>query len=236
MTSPNQVTEQTIKEIVWRHPSAISLFEELGLDYASVPQRLFRDACALRGLQPADVLDSLKKLPQADPPAPFLEGIEEDQVGDLIHHIFTHYHEPHRKLFRTLEHALDAFVPPPSQEDTWHQLRLSALGLIEELQIHMMKEEHVLFPAMLAKVGGSTHQSGCPASMNPEAPMRVMEMDHAHAGQVLSNIRSANERMAGCSKSFQQVHNLLLELWQEVNRHMYLENEVLFPAFRTWLR
>lgn len=217
-----------LTQLIGSFPGALTVFEREGFDYASHPGESLVDACERLGCDAQSMLTGIKHAPDVTLPDYFL-GVDGADLPAMIGAIVETYHRPHRTLFRQIERQL----MQASVEDTgWAELCRTTLGLVEELQVHMMKEEQVLFPLMLARIEGREFSGGCGASMSPQAPMMVMEMDHVKAGSALTDIWRLSEELSSETPQIEELKSSLRELWIQVNRHMYLENNVLFPAFR----
>lgn len=114
-----------------------------------------------------DLEKALRALGTSDTPPPSPLG-----TGDLIDHILTRYHEVHRRelmelveLARKVE-AVHADHPeaPRGLADLLHRMR-------GELEIHIKKEELILFPAMRRSLGTRL-----------DAPIAQMRHDHDDHG------------------------------------------------------
>jgi regulator of cell morphogenesis and NO signaling len=91
----------------------------------------------------------------------------------------------------------------------------------DELESHMQKEEHVLFPLILAGRGALA-----------AAPIRVMEREHEDHGRNLERLRELAHDFAppldACG-TWRALYLGLEELEREIMEHIHLENHVLFP-------
>lgn len=145
-------------------------------------------------------------------------------AGELTRHIETRYHARHReqlpllaKLAEMVEdlHAGDEGVP----EGLSDLLR----RMIGEMEVHMKKEELVLFPAI--------RRGGGPSIGEPIAAMRADHDDHARE---LTEIRRLTDNLTppehACS-SWSTLYVDLAEFVDDLTEHIRLENDVLFPRF-----
>ena len=142
----------------------------------------------------------------------------------LTRHIETRYHARHReqlpllaKMAEMIEdlHAGDEGVP-----DGLSDLLRRMAG---EMEVHMKKEELVLFPAI--------RSGGGPAIQDPIAAMRA---DHANHEAEVAEIRRLTGNLTlperACS-SWATLYTGLAELIDDLAEHIQLENDVLFPRF-----
>ncbi len=146
--------------------------------------------------------------------------------ASLTHHIETRYHARHREQLPAIAelagkvervHAGDAEVPAG----------LSALlrRMIGELEVHMKKDEIILFPVM--------RKGGAPGIENA---ISVMRADHDGHERYVDEIRRLTGGPAlpdGACRSWTALYAGLDEFMADLAEHMRLENEVIFPMFET---
>ena len=92
-----------------------------------------------------------------------------------------------------------------------------------ELLSHMEKEEQVLFPLMI--------KGGHPMIRHPIAMMRHEHDDHASALAELERLSHGMVPPAGACNSWRSLYQGLAQLRDDLQQHIRLENELLFPAF-----
>ena len=147
-----------------------------------------------------------------------------EDTPDLIAHILERYHEAHRQelpelvtLAEKVEavHATDPRAP--------HGLAEALKAMVATLEAHMEKEETVLFPAMQQGGGDSIRR-----------PIAVMRHDHAEHEQALARIAAATHGFnlpKGACRSWTRLYAGVRKLVEDLDEHMHLENDVLFPRF-----
>ncbi|MFV0360336.1 hemerythrin domain-containing protein [Tropicimonas sp.] len=147
-----------------------------------------------------------------------------DDAAELTRHIETRYHARHRAQLPVLAelaekvetvHAGDANVPAG----------LSALlrQLTGDMEVHMKKEELILFPAI--------RKGGMPGI---EAPIAVMRADHADHDVEVQQIRQMTGGPTlpdGACRTWTALYSGLEEFIADLEEHMRLENDILFPQF-----
>jgi len=147
-----------------------------------------------------------------------------ENVDDIITYILERYHQVHRRevpelrtLARHVEeaHAGHAAVPTG----------LSALleRMHEALESHMQKEEQILFPLMRA--GGS------PMIVHP---IDMMRHEHDEHGENLTALAALTNNMTApddACKSWRALYAGLAKLVADLNEHIRIENDILFPRF-----
>ena len=107
-------------------------------------------------------------------------------------------------------------------------------GVAEELAVHMMKEEMVLFPYIArmeeAVIAG---EPALPAPFGTVGnPIRMMEHEHESAGEALRELRALSNGYtapADACTTFRTLYSAMAEFEQDLHRHIHLENNVLHP-------
>jgi regulator of cell morphogenesis and NO signaling len=102
----------------------------------------------------------------------------------------------------------------------------------DELDLHMHKEERVLFPAIEETERAA---NGGPAASHVGAsyyPIRVMVAEHESATAPMERIREIARNYtlpAHASDLYGRLFLGFKALERDLQRHIYMENEILFP-------
>jgi regulator of cell morphogenesis and NO signaling len=98
------------------------------------------------------------------------------------------------------------------------------------MESHMAKEEQILFP-LIRQIDRASDDGSCPCG-SVENPIRVMEIEHQHAGDALEIMRQITDDYstppAACNTYRATMHSLR-ELEADMHQHVHKENNVLFP-------
>lgn len=150
----------------------------------------------------------------------------------LIKHIVSRHHEYLKlelpRLAQRLNKAMAA--RENTESDTLARLADVFYPMQEELELHMHKEELMLFPAIeqLARSGG--------AALFPfgslSNPIRVMMAEHDSAFDGLAEIRRMTrnyELPADARANLRELFAGFDALERDLRQHIHLENEILFP-------
>lgn len=146
-----------------------------------------------------------------------------DDPAALTRHIETRYHQRHREQLPELA-ALSAKVETVHAADPDAPAGLATLlkKLIGELEVHMKKEELILFPAI--RRGGA----------DVSAPIAAMRADHDdHAGEIaeIQRLTGGLTLPEGACRTWTTLYAGLETFVADLNEHIRLENDVLFPCF-----
>jgi regulator of cell morphogenesis and NO signaling len=147
-----------------------------------------------------------------------------DDPAELTRHIETRYHARHRQQLPDLV-KLAEMIEDIHGEDGGAPIGLTAIlrRMIGEMEVHMKKEELILFPAI--------RKGGVPGI---EQPITVMRADHDGHDADLAQIRKVTNGFTlpeGACTSWATLNEKLREFTDDLTEHMRLENEILFPQF-----
>ncbi|MCP1660833.1 iron-sulfur cluster repair protein DnrN [Neisseria perflava] len=137
-----------------------------------------------------------------------------------IDHILQRYHNTHRAQFKEL-------VPLAQKVATVHADTFPAEipGLLADMQndllMHMMKEERMLFPMVNQGIGRG-------AAM----PISVMVHEHDEHNQAIARLKALTDNFSppqNACASWTRLYRLAEEMVNDLTDHIYLENEIFFP-------
>ncbi|MCF3592694.1 hemerythrin domain-containing protein [Rhodobacteraceae bacterium LMO-12] len=147
-----------------------------------------------------------------------------DDAAALTLYIEKRYHQRHREQLPQLaEQAERIEMVHAGAENLPAGLSAILRRLIGEMEVHMKKEELILFPAI--------RKGGIPGLENPIAVMRA---DHEGHDRDITEIRRLTggptlpEHACG---TWTSLYAGLDEFLADLTEHMHLENDILFPQF-----
>ncbi len=159
------------------------------------------------------------------PAAPGLAAPAAPDVGAMIDHVVSRFHEAHRRqlpeLVRLAERVETVHRDDPDAPLGLAQILRTTQG---ELTRHMMKEEIVVFPRMRRNVGAPLDQR-----------LAELSAEHDAHGEALARIRALSHDFTapeGACGSWRALAAGLAEFADDLERHVAFENDVLFPVFR----
>ncbi len=151
----------------------------------------------------------------------------------LCNDIVERYHAAlHRALPRIREDL--SLVAAQAASGSVTMMRLAFGELADQIEAHLSKEEHLLFPALIALAAADRGSGVRPPSPFATVlhPIRMMEMEHARIEGGIGLLRDLASEVAEpvtLMPAWRRCMAALLELDEALRAHHRLENEVLFP-------
>jgi len=225
------ITDQTVGEIVSQTPSSIRVFESLGIDYCCGGKRTLSEACARSGVATESVLAQIEKAVTDSHPSADQKRWVAAPLTDIIAEIVNRHHAFVRRELPRLN-ALAAKVS--SRHGETHpelaEIEQSFAALADELSMHLMKEERILFPYIAALEAEGTRPAACFGSV--ASPIANMVAEHDDAGALLAKMRELSNGYQlpdeACN-SYRALYLGLEEFERDLHQHIHLENNILFP-------
>ncbi len=229
-TDPNTIDAGgvTVAELAISHPGALSVFNKYNIDYCCGGNRSLDEACTREGLNADKIRQEILSSPAQSSIIP--ARAENWSASLLADYIVQNHHEYVRSAIPEIEALLEK-VCAAHGEDNIDLLNIQQdfTDLAEELLNHMNKEEIALFPAI--KRMESQDDSGHPLNVSLQAPIAMMEHEHAIAGDLMKSIRNLTHHYTvpefACP-TYRVTYQKLKEFDQDLMTHVHLENNILF--------
>lgn len=217
---------RTVGELVAERPGRSRVFQNFGIDFCCQGGRTLREACERKGVASAAVVEQLeaegreKSSPAANP-----ADLPPHELANYIvdvHHAYLRAELPRlHAMAQRVAHVHGGHTP------TLVEVYDVFLALEEELTMHLMKEEQILFPAVSAMSRGEA------APGDLDGPIHCMIHEHQDAGDALARLRELTHGfqppVEACN-TYRALFAGLRDLEEDLHRHIHLENAVLFPA------
>lgn len=221
----------SVGHLVAQRPLRGSVLEQFGIDYCCAGKASLEDACAEKGLRVEQVLEKLLAAEQKSASSGAPDWLS-TSLKDLIEHILTAYHEPLRQELARLVRLAEKVAGVHGDS---HPEMIEVMNLLKrfraQLELHMQKEEMVLFPAIASmEATGSLQIFGCGGGI--EHPIDVMAQEHDEAAEALSAMRRLTHDYTppdGACSSFRDLLTSLARIESEMHQHVHKENNILFP-------
>lgn len=227
-----ELVSKTLAELVTDNIRSAIVFEEFGLDFCCRGNRSLSDACKEKNIEVEKVAAQLNELSEKTN-----GNLQADDwsLDFLVDYIMNNHHQYVRKMIPIITLHADkvASVHGKNHPET---IKIADLFLAvrEELEMHMMKEERILFPQIKQMVltKNEDGQFFPPSFGSIQNPIRMMEYEHTSAGDALYQIRELSNNYShpeDACNTFKALYSELKEFEEDLHKHIHLENNILFP-------
>lgn len=219
----------TVAQLVIEKPARARVFEQVGIDYCRGGKKSLQQACAEKNLSVEEITRQLLEADQGN------NSDERDWSQATLTELCEHIVQTHREylrdeLPRISDLARKVAEAHGESDPAWHEVREVYESLRFELQLHMQKEEHVLFPAIV-----QMEQADAPLHFHfgtVANPIRMMEFEHDSAAEALQKLRHLTNGYTPAEDACPTTRALLdtLEaLEKDLHLHIHKENNILHP-------
>lgn len=223
------MNQQTIGEIVAQDYRTAGVFKRFGIDFCCGGKRPLQETCAEKGIDAALVEQELSAL-QQQPTA--LQTSYQDWSADfLADYIVNRHHAYVRKAIPEITSFAEkvARVHGKRHPETL-EIFYNWQALASEFTSHLLKEENILFPYIKQL---ANHNGNMPPPFGTvQNPVRMMEMEHEDAGELMRTIRTLSSDFTppedACT-TYRVLFSFLAEFEADLHEHIHLENNILFP-------
>ena len=229
-------SNKTVRELAVEVPSAVRVFEKLGIDYCCGGGKKLNEACDQAKLAVDQVLSDLEQAEKArQERQESATNWNTEPLADVIAHIVKKHHAYVQSEIPRLLHLANKVSSKhgPAHPET---IKVNELfeALANELTMHLMKEEQILFPYVVrmeeSRIEGTPVIPSCFATV--QSPIQMMVMEHDSAGDILRELRTATadyKLPEDACTSYRTLYTGLLEFEADLHQHIHLENNILFP-------
>jgi len=226
----------TVKEIVVQHPETRVVLEKLGIDYCCGGKTPLEKAAQQAGLSTDRVLTELNQALRAPQGGVAVKDWTSASPTELADHIEQTHHVFMKEQLPRLADLLDKTLRTHGERhaDVLEQLRRTFIALKTDIEMHLAKEEQILFPLIrqmdaYQQGQGPVPEVHCGTVANP---IGQMEFEHDQAGRLLAEIRATTSDFQlpeDACETFLALYDGLRDLEADLHEHIHLENNILFP-------
>lgn len=227
-----ELLTKSLAKIVTDNHKAAAVFEKYQLDFCCKGKRTLEQACADTRLNISEVLSDLES-------ATNVKETEKSNPDNMMLSELTEYivDTHHTYVKNELPLILGYLQKVASKHGERHPELFRIFELFtavkEELELHMQKEERILFPRIneiekLVDEKKDIHIN--PAFLS--APVAMMEQEHDHAGGMMAEISrltdNYNPPVDACT-TYKLSYAALKAFELDLHVHIHMENNILFP-------
>lgn len=229
----SEILTKSLAQIVNNNHRAAAIFEKYHLDFCCKGKRTLQQACAESELKAEAILSELERTEQtsSDKVVINYDKLSLSQLADYI--ITTHHHYVKKEMPAIVLYLQKV----ASKHGERHPEMLKVFDLFtavkEEMEMHMQKEETVLFPRIkeLEKQLATGNKNNLSITYL-KSPIIMMEQEHDHAGAAMAEIRQLtnNYNLPADACTTYRLSFAALEAFElDLHQHVHLENNILFP-------
>ncbi|HEY1254386.1 MAG TPA: DUF542 domain-containing protein [Terracidiphilus sp.] len=225
---------QSVREIVIMQPSAAKVFQRFDIDLCSQGEKSLDEACAELQLSVDQVIEKLTDAEAKEPGSPVVDPASLP-ISRLIQHIVrAHHHYVRQELPKLAEMARKLADKRSDLAPELKNVQELLDELRDEMLAHIQKEEVVLFPFISRMDQDSViaYPPGHPCFSSVVHPVAKMMQQHESANHLVAELRRLTHGFQppqwACATHIALFAGLN-EFEADLEQHVHLENEVLFP-------
>ncbi len=228
----------TVRDLVVAHPEIRPVLESLAIDYCCGGAKTLEQAAEVAGQDLDRIIQAIEQaLTEAQDTARTSErDWQKATLTELVDHIEATHHQYVQKALPRLGELFAKVLKAHGTRhgETLTQLQSTFKALRSEIEMHLMKEEQILFP-YIRQMEASLEQTGTVPPMHcgsVQNPIRQMEVEHDSAGEALARMRSITNDYtlpADACATFRALYDGLRKFEADLHEHIHKENNILFP-------
>lgn len=224
----------TIAEMVTNDYRTAKVFTQYGLDFCCGGKQTLEEACLKKGISLHELETALQACTKQ--PSHPDENYNQWELDRLVDHILEKHHSYVREALPLLEGYSSKVASVhgsthPEVIEIYNHFR----AVSHELQMHMHKEEFILFPYIKRMAEAKrNHQPLLPPPFGTiRNPIDMMEQEHAFAGNSMEAINQLSKGYippADACNTFRVLYAELKNFEDDLHQHIHKENNILFPG------
>ncbi len=224
--------QKTVAEVVSENIKAAHIFKKHGIDFCCGGGITIEKACLKNNVDYVTLETELKIIDNNISDAFDYNSWD---IGFLTDHIINVHHkyvaDNSLLLMQYAEKVANVHGSHYKEVVEIHEL---VVDVVKELAVHMKKEELILFPFIKqVDVANKIKSKLKPAHFgNVSMPIQMMEEEHENAGAIFAEITKLSQNYTppeGACNTFKALYSKLEEFEKDLNIHIHLENNILFP-------
>lgn len=227
----NSTIEDSIGELVAKDLRKAEVFKKFNIDFCCGGKKTLSQVCNDKQINIKDVESELEKLDSTSESVS--QNYNEWSLDFLVDFIINTHH---KYVKNSLPILLEYTAKVAKVHGKEHLEVVAIYDLFkeasDELNLHMMKEETILFPYIKQLVNEKNSvNEGCSFG-TVKNPIRMMEHEHDVVGNIFKTIRELSNDYTppedACT-TYKLSYKKLEEFENDLHQHIHLENNILFP-------
>ena len=224
---------KSLAQIVNSNHRAAAVFEKYHLDFCCKGKRSLQQACTESAVAVETILSELEEteLNHNDKVVINYTNLSLSQLADTI--LAKHHTYVKKEMPVIAQYLQKVASKHGDRHPEMRKVFELFMAVKEEMDLHMQKEEGVLFPRI--KELEKQILSGNKVHLNItylKSPISLMEQEHEHAGSAMAEIRqlTGNYKLPDDACTTYRLSFAALEAFElDLHQHVHLENNILFP-------
>ncbi len=232
----SELFSKTLAQIVNENHKAATIFEKYDLDFCCRGKRSLRTACEERDLPAETIAEELSlAFNQNEPGEVDFNKLSMARLADYI--VSVHHDYTRQELSQIFQYLQKVSSKHGDRHVELFKIFEKFSELKEEMEMHMQKEEQILFP--IIKELENANEKNQQRTVSIQIPIAVMEDEHEHAGNLLKEIRNLSNNYTpppdACT-TYRLSFAALRAFEEDLHQHIHLENNILFPRAIKFLK
>jgi len=233
ITLKGEKEEETVGEMVAKDYRKAQVFKKYGIDFCCGGKKTLSEVSQKKGISLEELKAELKAAENVESGSSIsFDKWELDFLSDYItntHHQYIKDNIPFiSELAQKVARVHGANHPEAVQTAAVFE------RAAQDLSLHLVKEEKILFPFIKELVAAKRNNSVLPDSSFGDVanPIEMMESEHEQAGEDMEEIKALTNNYqvpADACTSYRLLYQKLEEFENDLHKHVHLENNILFP-------
>ena len=222
----------TVAEVVTHNIKAGDVFQKNGIDFCCGGNVALKAICEKNKISFDTVVQDLEVALNEVSTAHNYDSWDLDFLSEYI--INTHHKYVQEATVALIQYSDKVARVHGDNHPEVVEINKDFHALAQELEMHMHKEEMILFPFIkqLANAKKNNLTLAQPHFGTIQNPINMMEAEHDGAGDIIKNIKSLTNDFTppeGACNTFKLLYSKLEEFQNDLFQHIHLENNILFP-------
>lgn len=226
------IDKMTVAEVVTKNIKTADVFKQSGIDFCCGGNVLVKEICNKKGVDYAQLKVQIENIENKVDRNLNYDNWDLDFLADYIVNTHHKYVTEANDLIAQYSNKVAKVHGDHNPEVI--EINDLFMAIANELNMHMHKEEMILFPfirqlANAKKSGGGIER---PHFGTIENPINMMESEHIDAGDIIKKIAELSNNFTppehACN-TYRALYAKLEEYQDDLFEHIHLENNILFP-------
>lgn len=226
------IDNMTVAEIVTKNIKTADVFKRNGIDFCCGGNVLVREVCNKKSIDYTRLKLEIENIENKIERRLNFDSWDLDFLVDYI--INTHHKYVSEANDLISQYSKKVAKVHGSHNPEVVEINDLFMTIANELNMHMHKEEMILFPFIKQLVNSkkSGQQIERPRFGTIQTPINMMELEHDGAGDIIKKIAKLSNNFTppehACN-TYRALYAKLEEYQDDLFQHVHLENNVLFP-------